>query len=95
MTCARNSFATTNTFKSPLHYLLSNGYITRIARGIYQITPKGKKYLVLLASWRTWPIGIGAIAVFASILIFKRKKKKRELFRKEQFHRDDKSTNRG
>ena len=45
-----HSFATTNTFKSQLHYLLSNGYIIRIARGIYQITPKGKKYLVLLAS---------------------------------------------
>lgn len=45
-----HSFATTNTFKSQLHYLLSNGYITRIARGIYQITPKGKKYHVLLAS---------------------------------------------
>jgi len=45
-----HSFATTNTFKSQLHYLLSNDYITRIARGIYQITPKGKKYLVLLTS---------------------------------------------
>ena len=43
-----HSFATTNTFKSQLHYLLSNGYIARIARGIYQITPKGKKYLILL-----------------------------------------------
>ena len=41
-------FATTNTFKSQLHYLQSNGYIMRIARGIYQITPKGKKYLDLL-----------------------------------------------
>jgi len=38
-----HSFATTNTFKSQLHYLLSNGYITRIARGIYQITPKAEK----------------------------------------------------
>ncbi len=45
-----HSFATTNTFKSQLHYLLSNGYITRIARGIYEIAPKGKKYLVLLTS---------------------------------------------
>ena len=44
-----HSFATTNTFRSQLHYLLSNDYIARIARGIYQITPKGKKYLVLLA----------------------------------------------
>jgi len=45
-----HSFATTNTFKSQLHYLLSNDYITRIARGTYQITPKGKKYLALLTS---------------------------------------------
>ncbi|NIU38671.1 hypothetical protein GWN65_01485 [Candidatus Bathyarchaeota archaeon] len=44
------SFATTNTFKRQLHYLLSNSYIARIARGIYEITPKGKKYLVLLTS---------------------------------------------
>ena len=43
-------FATTNTFKSQLNYLLSSDYITRIARGICQITPKGKKYLILLAT---------------------------------------------
>ena len=43
-------FATTNTFKSQLHYLLSNGYITRIARGIYETTPKDKNYLALLTS---------------------------------------------
>jgi len=41
-----HSFATTNTFKSQLHYLLSNGFITRISRGTYQITPKGKKYFL-------------------------------------------------
>ena len=41
-------FATTNTFKSQLHYLKSNGYVTRISRGIYNITAKGKKYLHLL-----------------------------------------------
>jgi len=41
-------FATTNTFKSQLHYLLINGFIIRLARGIYQITPKGKKYLDIL-----------------------------------------------
>ena len=34
------SFATTNTFKTQLHYLLSNKYINRISRGIYQITSK-------------------------------------------------------
>ena len=43
-----HSFATTNTFKSQLHYLLSNNYIDRITRGIYQITSKGEKYLALL-----------------------------------------------
>ena len=41
-------FATTNTFKSQLHYLLSNSYIIRIARGIYQMTSRGENYLVLL-----------------------------------------------
>jgi DNA-binding PadR family transcriptional regulator len=43
------SFATSNTFKSQLHYLLNNGYIFRASRGVYKITQKGKKYLVLLA----------------------------------------------
>jgi len=43
-----HSFATTNTFKSQLHYLLNNDYIIRIARGIYQITERDKKYLALL-----------------------------------------------
>ena len=41
-------FATTNTFKAQLNYLLNNNHINRIARGIYQITPKGQKYLALL-----------------------------------------------
>jgi DNA-binding PadR family transcriptional regulator len=39
------SFATTHTFRSQFHYLLDNRCITKIARGIYRITPKGKKYL--------------------------------------------------
>lgn len=43
-------FATTNTFKSQLNYLLTNKYINRVTRGIYQITPKGEKYLGLLSS---------------------------------------------
>ena len=43
-------FATTNTFKSQMRYLLNNCYIDRIARGVYQITLKGKKYLDLLTS---------------------------------------------
>ena len=41
-------FSTTNTFKSQLLYLLSNSYIIRVSRGIYQITARGKKYLELL-----------------------------------------------
>ena len=43
-----HSFATTNTFKSQLHYLLSNNYIERIARGVYKMTPRGERYLSLL-----------------------------------------------
>jgi len=45
-----HSFATTNTFKSQLHYLLSNKYVDRVARGVYKITPRGKNYLFLLKS---------------------------------------------
>ena len=45
-----HSFATTNTFKSQLHYLLSNKYIARIDRGTYQTTFKGEKYLALLTN---------------------------------------------
>jgi DNA-binding PadR family transcriptional regulator len=45
-----HSFATTNTFKSQLHYLLNNKYVNRIARGVYKITPRGKNYLFLLKS---------------------------------------------
>jgi predicted transcriptional regulator len=43
-------FATTNTFKSQFQYLLNNGYVERIYRGIYKITSKGEKYLMLLIS---------------------------------------------
>ena len=43
-------FATTNTFKAQLNYLIRNSYINRITRGIYQITAKGKNYLTLLTS---------------------------------------------
>jgi len=45
-----HSFATTNTFKSQLRYLLKNDFITKISRGTYQMTPKGKQYLALLIS---------------------------------------------
>lgn len=41
-------FATTNTFKSQFNYLLNNGCITRISRGIYKITEKGEKYLDIM-----------------------------------------------
>ncbi len=48
-TCATSHpFATTNTFKSQLQYLLNNGYVDRIFRGVYQITSKGENYLNLL-----------------------------------------------
>jgi len=40
--------STSNTFKSQLRYLLDNNHINRITRGIYQITTKGKNYLILL-----------------------------------------------
>ena len=42
-------FATTNTFKSQLQYLLNNKHIKRVSRGVYQITSKGQKYLDLLS----------------------------------------------
>jgi len=45
-----HSFATTNTFKSQLQYLLRNGYIDRIARGVYKMTPRGERYLYLLVT---------------------------------------------
>lgn len=45
-----HSFATTSTFRSQYQYLLTNNYIERIARGIYQISPKGKKLLELLTA---------------------------------------------
>jgi DNA-binding PadR family transcriptional regulator len=41
-------FATSNTFKTQLRYLLENDYINRISRGIYHITAKGKNYFNLL-----------------------------------------------
>ena len=43
-----HSFATTNTFKPQLDYLLRNEFVERASRGIYHITEKGRKYLVLL-----------------------------------------------
>jgi len=51
-------FATTNTFKQQLHYLLCNGYIMRIARGVYQITPEGEKLYAVLPHQPT-PLKVG------------------------------------
>ena len=44
------SFATPNTFKPQLQYLLYNGFIERISRGVYKITNKGENYLLILKS---------------------------------------------
>jgi len=46
-TCLR--FATSNTFKKQFYgYLVPNGYIQRVSRGIYRITLKGDKLLEIL-----------------------------------------------
>jgi DNA-binding PadR family transcriptional regulator len=46
-TCLR--FATSNTVRKQFyHYLLANGYVERISRGIYRITEKGEKLLEIL-----------------------------------------------
>jgi len=46
-TCLR--FATSNTVRKQFyHYLLPNGYVERVNRGIYKITQKGEKLLEIL-----------------------------------------------
>jgi len=46
-TCLR--FATSNTFRKQFYgYLLPNGYVQRVSRGIYRITLKGEKLLEIL-----------------------------------------------
>jgi predicted transcriptional regulator len=46
-TCLR--FATSNTVRKQLyHYLLPNGYVERVNRGVYKITSKGEKLLGIL-----------------------------------------------
>jgi predicted transcriptional regulator len=46
-TCLR--FATSNTVRKQFyHYLLANGYVERVSRGIYKITPKGEKLSEIL-----------------------------------------------
>ena len=43
------SFATTNTVRKQFyHYLLLNGYVERVRRGVYKITSKGEKLLEIL-----------------------------------------------
>ncbi|HKZ94558.1 MAG TPA: hypothetical protein VJ249_08280 [Candidatus Bathyarchaeia archaeon] len=46
-TCLR--FATSNTVRKQFyHYLLINGYVERVSRGVYIITQKGEKLLEIL-----------------------------------------------
>lgn len=43
------SFATSNTVKKQFYgYLLANGYVERVSRGVYKITPKGEKLIEIL-----------------------------------------------
>ena len=43
------SFATSNTIRKQFyHYLLLNGYVERVSRGLYKITEKGEKLLEIL-----------------------------------------------
>lgn len=47
-TCA--PFITVNTFRRQFYgYLLAKGYVAKVARGKYKITPKGENYLALLS----------------------------------------------
>ena len=44
-----HAFATSNTFRKQFYgYLLPNGYVERVSRGIYKITEKGEKLLDIL-----------------------------------------------
>jgi len=46
-TCLR--LATSNTIRKQFyHYLLPNGYVERVSRGIHRITQKGEKLLEIL-----------------------------------------------
>jgi len=46
-TCLR--FATSNTVRKQFyHYLLLNGYVERVSRGVYKITSKGEKLSEIL-----------------------------------------------
>jgi predicted transcriptional regulator len=47
-TCLR--FATTNTVRRQFyHYLLPNGYVERVGRGVYRTTLKGERLLEILS----------------------------------------------
>jgi len=42
-------FVTANTFKTQFYdYLLANGYIKRVTRGVYTISERGQKLLEIL-----------------------------------------------
>jgi len=42
-------YATSNTVRKQFyHYLLPNGYVERVGRGVYKITQKGEKLLEIL-----------------------------------------------
>jgi len=41
-------FATDSTFNHQLRYLLDKGFIERVERGTYKVTPKGEKYFEIL-----------------------------------------------
>ena len=46
-TCLR--FSTSNTIRKQFyHYLLTNGYVERVRRGMYKITQKGEKLSEIL-----------------------------------------------
>jgi predicted transcriptional regulator len=43
-------FATSNTIRKQFyHYLLENGYVERVGRGVYRITLKGERLLEILS----------------------------------------------
>jgi len=43
------SFATSNTVQKQFYgYLVAHGYVQRISRGVYTITPKGERLLAIL-----------------------------------------------
>jgi len=45
----RLRFATSNTVRKQFyHYLLPNGYLERVSRGVYKITSKGEKLSEIL-----------------------------------------------